>query len=86
MVGNRGSQGIQYGRGQTSSFTTGSMFAEHRDQLSQWWNKEIFSLVDQALLMCEIIDPYASRSALAECVAAIKTRNDKEKIEVVREK
>ena len=36
--------------------------------------------------MCEIIDPYASRSALAECVAAIKTRNDKEKIEVVREK
>ena len=76
MGGNRGSQGIQYGRGQTSSFTTGSMFAEHRDQLSQWWNKEIFSLVDQALLMCEMFDPSTSRYAQVVCAATKK--NDRE--------
>ena len=37
--GNRGSQGIQYGRGQTSSITTCSTFATSRDQIYQSWNK-----------------------------------------------
>ena len=38
MGGNRGSQDIQYGRYQTSSTTTRSMFAEIRDQIDQYWN------------------------------------------------
>ena len=43
----RGFQGIQYGRGQTYSTTMNSMLSERRDQLSQYWNEEGFSSLDQ---------------------------------------
>ena len=35
-------------------------------------------MIDQALIMCEKVDPYTSRSAQVACVAAIKTKNDRE--------
>ena len=63
MGGSRGSHDIQYGRGQTSSTTTRSRFSERRSQLSQSWNKEVFNSLDQALLMCEMVDPSTSGSA-----------------------
>ena len=61
MGGNRGSQGIQYGRGQTSPTTTRSMFTECRAKLSQLCNEGGYSSVDQELIMCEMVDPYISR-------------------------
>ena len=67
-----GSKGIQYGRSKTSSTTTRSIFADHRAQLSKLWNEEGFRSLDQALLMCEMVDPSTSRSALVVCVLAIK--------------
>ena len=69
MGGNRGYQGIQYRRYQTSSTTKRSMFAERRAQLSQSWNEEVFISIDQELLMCEMIDQYISRHAQVACVA-----------------
>ena len=57
MVGSRGSHGIQYVIGCTSSTTTCSVFAERRDQIFQSWNKELFISLDQALLICEMVDP-----------------------------
>ena len=70
MGGARGSQDIQYGRYQTSSTTTGSMFEEIRDQLHQSCNEEVFSSVYQELFMCEMVDPSISRSARVACMAA----------------
>ena len=72
MRGGRGSQGIQYGIGQTSSTTTRSMFAECRSHLYQSWNKEVFSSLYQALFMCEMVNPSTSRSSQVACAAAIK--------------
>ena len=74
MGGSRGSQVNQYGRGQKSSAITLSTFAEHIAQLPKSWNEEGFSSLDQALLMCEMIYPYTSRSAQVACAAAIKTK------------
>ena len=71
MGGSRGSQGIQYGKGQTSSTTTRSMFAELRYQLSQSWNEEGFSSLYQALLICAMVEPYNLRSAQVACAADI---------------
>ena len=79
--------GTQYGRGQTSSTTTRSTFSEHRSQLSQSWNEERFSCLDQVLLMCETVDPSTSRSAQVACAAAIKTKNpEKTAREITRDK
>ena len=78
MGGSRNSQDTQFGIGQTLSTTTRSMLAERRVQLFQSWNEEVFSLIDQALLMCEIFVPSTSSSARVLCVAAIKTENDRE--------
>ena len=78
MGGSRGSQGIQYGRGQTSSTTTHYMFAERRDQLAQSWNDEGFGSLYQELSMCEMVDPSTSRSAQVECASAIRINNDRE--------
>ena len=55
------------------------MFADRRDQLSQLWNKEVFSSVDQDFLMCEIVDPSTSRSAQVACVTAIKNERGNRK-------
>ena len=77
MGGSRGSQGIQYGKGQTSSTTTRSMFAELRYQLSQSWNEEGFSSLYQALLICAMVEPYNLRSAQMACAADI-LKNDRE--------
>ena len=63
MGGRRVSQGTQYGRGQISSTTTRSKFAEHIAKLSQSWNKEGFRSLYQALIMCEMVEPSTSRSA-----------------------
>ena len=63
MIGNRGSQGIKYGRGQKYSTRTRSMFAERRTKLYQSWNGEVFSSVDHDWLMCEMVDPSTSRYA-----------------------
>ena len=49
------------------------MFAERRDQLDQSWNEEGFNSLDQAFLMCEMVEPSTSRSELVACAAAIKT-------------
>ena len=78
MGGSRVYQGIQYGRGQKSSNTTCSMFAEHRAKLTQQWNKKGSISLDQALLMYEMFDPSTSRSTQVACAADIKTKNYKE--------
>ena len=78
MGGTRGLQGIQYGRGQTSSTKKRSMFADHRAQLPQLWNKEVLSLVDRDFLMYEMVDPSTSRPAQVTCAAAIKNNNNRE--------
>ena len=54
------------------------MLEERRDQLPQSWNEEGFRYLDQALLMCEMVDPSTPRSVLVACTAAIKTKNNKE--------
>ena len=74
MGGSRVYQGIQYGRGQKSSNTTCSMFAEHRAKLTQQWNKKGSISLDQALLMCEMVDISTSSSAQVTCAAYIKTK------------
>ena len=78
MGGSRGFQGIQYGRGQKSSTTTRSMFAERRAQLYQSWNEEGLSYLYQALIIFEMVYTSTSRSAQVACTAAIKTKNDRE--------
>ena len=78
MRGSRDSKGVQYGRGRTYSTTTCSTFTTQRSQLYQFWVKEGFRSLDQALIMCEMVDPSTSRSARVMCVAAIyikKQRN-----------
>ena len=77
MVGSRGSQGIQYGRCQTSSTTRCSKSATRRAQLYRSWNKEVLSSLDQALLMCEMVDLSIPRSARVACAEAIKTKIDR---------
>ena len=72
MGGNRISQGGQYGRGQESSTTTHYMFAECRYQISPFCNEERFRSLDQALLMCEMVDPYNSRSERVTWATYIK--------------
>ena len=76
MGGISGSKGIQYGRDHTYTTTTCSIFEYRRDRLYQSWKEGGFILVDQTFLVCEIIDPYASRSALVLCAADIKPKND----------
>ena len=78
MGGSRGYQGTQYGRGQTSSNTTRSTFAENRARISQSWNEKVLSYLDQELLMCEMVDPSTSRFARVISAAAIKTKNYRE--------
>ena len=72
MGGSRGSQGIQYGRGHTSSITTCSMFATRRDQLYQSWNEGLLSSLYQALLICEMAYLSTSRSTQVACMAVFK--------------
>ena len=74
MGGSKGYQGIQYGRGQTYSTTTRSMFAECRAQLSQLWNEKVFSSLYQALLMREMVDTSISRYSLVHFAAAKKAK------------
>ena len=76
MGGNRGYQGIQYVRGQKSSAKTRSIFTDLREQISQLWNKEGFSSVDQYFLMREMVDPSTSRYVQVACASTIKTRNE----------
>ena len=79
MVGSRGSQGIQYGRGHTSSTTTFSMLSDRRTKLPQSWNKEGFISVDQSFFRCEMTDPSTSNSAQVEFASDTKTKTDREK-------
>ena len=79
MGGNRISQGGQYVRSNTSSTTMHSMVVELMYQLSQSWNEELFSSLDQTLLMCEMVEPYTSRPERVTCAAGMKTNNDIDK-------
>ena len=78
MEGISGSQGIQYGRGHISSITIRFMFTECRDQIYQSCNEEVFRLVNQALIMCEIVDLYTSRYSRVVCMIAMRTKNDRD--------
>ena len=69
--GIKGYQGIQYVIGQTSSTTMSSIFVDRRDQIYHLRNKEGFNSLYQALLMCEMVDPYISKSARVVCAAVI---------------
>ena len=62
MVGSSDSQGSQGLWGNISSTEMRSIFAEHKDSLTQYFKEELFGYIYQALLMCEIVDPYTSRS------------------------
>ena len=77
MGGNWSYQGIQCGRGQTSSTTTSFMFVGRISQISQSWDEEGFRSLDQALLMCEMVDQYTSRSAQVARAEDIKTKKDR---------
>ena len=54
------------------------MIEMHISHLYQLWNEEGFSSLDQALIMCEMVDTSTSRSARVAYAAAIKTKNDTE--------
>ena len=41
-------------------------------QLPQCWKEESFSSLDQALIMCEMVNPYISRASRVACSSAIK--------------
>ena len=73
MMGeSRGYQDSQGQRGQTSSISVRSMFSERRVQLTQSWKEEGFGSLYQALLMCEMMDPYTSRSVRLVCAVYLK--------------
>ena len=72
MGGSRGSQGIQYVKGHTYSTTKCSTLATRRSHIYQSWNKEVFSSLYQAFLMCEMVDPSTFRSERVAYAAAIK--------------
>ena len=78
MGENRVSQGIQYGIGHISSTTTRFMFSDRRSQLSQLRKEEVFVSLVKELLMFEIFGPSTSRSARSACLAAKKTKNERE--------
>ena len=87
MGGSRGSQSIQYGRGQTSSTTKCSVFATRRAHIPQLWNKGVFRYLDQVFLISEMSDPSTSRSAQVACAAAIlKKLTEKTAREIMRAK
>ena len=72
MVGSRGDQYIHVNRGQTASMSMRYMFSERRVQLTQSWKEERFGSLDHSLLMCEMMDPYTSRSVRLACAGALK--------------
>ena len=78
MGGNKISQGSQYGRGLTSSTTTRYIFSENRAQLAYLCNEEGFISLDYVSLICEMVEPYTSRSVEVACVEAIITKYDRE--------
>ena len=55
-----------------------SMFAERRDKLVQSWYEEVSISLYHTLLMCEMVDPSTSSSALVACASAMQTKNDRE--------
>ena len=85
MVQNSIPHGIRNGRGQTSSNTTLFIFAEHRAQLDQFCNEEGFSSLYHALIMCEMVEPYTSRSSWMACAADFKTKYYRENLKMVYE-
>ena len=76
MGGIRNSQGVQYGRGQTSSTTTCSMFAERRSQLSQSWNKEGLRSLNQEFICVKWL-VHIPQGLHEWCVRQIFKKNDR---------
>ena len=62
MGGIRGGQDSQGKRGQKYYIALRSMFANRRVQLARSWKEGLFGSLDHALLMCEMMNPYTSRS------------------------
>ena len=73
MDGRRGFQGNKEKRGKTYPTPECFMFVEHGVQLYKYCNEEGFISLDQALLLCEKIEPYISRSSLLVCSGDMKT-------------
>ena len=62
MEGTRVFQDIQVRLFHTSVTATQSIFEYLRAQIPQYFNKEVFKPLYWELLVCEMIDPYRSRS------------------------
>ena len=71
-LGSSFDQDIQGQPGKIYSTEVHSMFVERRVQLTRYWKEEGFESLDHSLLMCEMTDPYTSRSVQLECAGALK--------------
>ena len=85
MGGSRGFHGIKYGRGQTSSTTTCSIFTTRRAQLYQSWNEEGFSSLYKALIICEWLIHLTQGPYKWRVWQIFKTKNDRENCKRVYE-
>ena len=77
MGGRRSDPDNQGKRVQTVLLSVRSMFAERRVQINQSWKEEGFGSLDHALIMCEMMDPYISRSVGLVCAGALKGKYER---------
>ena len=52
------------------------MFKESRSQTYRSWKEELFISLYQALIICEMIDPYTSMSVRVACAVETKGKYD----------
>ena len=75
--GSRGDQDSQEQRGYTYSMEVRSMFSYWRVQITQCWKKGRFGSLDHALPMCEMVNPYTSRSVRLACAGYLKGKYER---------
>ena len=81
----RGAQDSQGKWGHIASMEMRSVFLQWRVQLTRSWKEEIFGPIYHALLMCEMIDPYTSRSVHLSCVGSLKGEYERQNHKVQNE-
>ena len=72
MGGSGGACAIQGKWGQTSSMAVLSISEEQRFQLTRSWKEEWFGYLDQALLICEMMEPYTPSPVRLLCAGHLK--------------
>ena len=72
MIGGiRGDHNSQVKGGHTSSMSGRSMFSERRFKLARSWKEEGFGYLVHALLICEMMDSFKSKSVRLACAGAL---------------